>query len=76
MRDFIESTRMKVSQIPELKDRNLSVGFSDDSLSNIRAMTEFMEEERQKQDGLIAPSDKVRIYFTGRQSESQKLEKA
>ena len=75
MREFIKSTKAKVMDIPNLKDKSISLGFSDDSLSNIEAMITFLEDERTKRDWVITPNDKVKIYFTGKQSEAKKLEK-
>jgi hypothetical protein len=47
MAHFIEDTQTRI--IPMLKMGNipLSLGFSDDSLSNIIAMTEYFESKRK-----------------------------
>lgn len=55
-----------------LKDVPLSIGFSDDSLSNIEAMIGFFIEQRKL--GNLS-KDTIHIYFTGKQSEAKKLQK-
>jgi len=52
----------------------LAIGFSDDSVRNTLAMIEYYEWLRAKR--TISDNTTVHIYFTGKQSEVQKLEKA
>jgi len=71
MAHFIEDTQTRI--IPMLKMENipLSLGFSDDSLSNIIAMTEYFESKRKS---WYPKQNKIHVYFTWKK-ESFRLEK-
>lgn len=51
----------------------LAIGFSDDSVGNTRTMIEYFESTRSE--NKLSDDDTVHIYFTGKQSEVEKLEK-
>lgn len=68
MAHLITQTKKIIHSIESLKNKPLAIGFSDDSIGNIDAMTQFFLEERKAQN-LIKTEDKVRIYFTGNQDQ-------
>lgn len=68
MSHLISHTKKLIKKIDSLRDTPLAIGFSDDSIGNIDAMTQFFLEERKAQN-LIKTEDKVRIYFTGNQDQ-------
>ncbi len=65
---LIAQTKKIIHSIESLKNKPLAIGFSDDSIGNIDAMTQFFLEERKTQD-LIKTEDKIRIFFTGNQKQ-------
>ena len=77
MSHLIQYTRKVISKIPELQNKSLAIGFSDDSISNIESMTLYFMNERVKwisdqenwKEAMIWSSDKIRVYFTGNQDQ-------
>lgn len=68
MAHLITHTKKLISNIDSLRNKPLAIGFSDDSIGNIEAMTRFFVNER-KNNSLVSSDDKVRIYFTGNQDQ-------
>ena len=68
MAHLITHTKKLIGKIDSLKDKSLAIGFSDDSIGNIEAMTRFFVNERNN-NSLIKTEDKIRIYFTGNQNQ-------
>lgn len=66
---------MKTRILPKVNENDtpLAIGFSDDSIKNTLTMIEYFESARRED--RLAVDDTVHIYFTGKQSEAQKLEK-
>lgn len=65
MKHFIEVTRRKIHTIESISQKNISVGFSDDSVGNIDAMLQFfLQEKKESPKGVIHTGDKVRLYYT------------
>jgi len=62
MHHFVNSVRHSLSTyFGYKKDPALSIGFSDDSLHNIQAMTEYFQTHDTSN-----TNDKIRIYYTGK----------
>jgi hypothetical protein len=68
MTHLLSHTKKMINKIESLKMVSLAIGFSDDSIWNIEAMTRFFIQERNKK-SLITPDDKIRVYFTGNQDQ-------
>lgn len=68
MAHLISYTKKLISNIDSIKDKSLAIGFSDDSIGNIEAMTQFFKNERIN-NSLVSTEDKIRIYFTGNQDQ-------
>ena len=68
MAHLIAQTKKIIYSIESLKNTPLAIGFSDDSIGNIDAMTQYFLEERKTQN-LIKNEDKIRIFFTGNQEQ-------
>lgn len=68
MSHLILRTKKLINEIDSLKNKSLAIWFSDDSIANIEAMTQFFMNERIN-NSLITNEDKVRIYFTGNQDQ-------
>lgn len=66
MKQSIQHTRHMVSHVLWICHNAipLNIGFSDDSLHNIRAMKAFFEHHA-KHEKLISSKDKIRLYHTG-----------
>jgi hypothetical protein len=68
MAHFIAHTKKLISKIESLRDKSLTIGFSDDAIWNSEAMIRFFVNERGN-DSLIRSDDKLRVYFTGDQDQ-------
>ena len=68
MAHLIAHTKKRIKLIDSLRGIPLVIGFSDDSISNIEAMTQYFITERRN-NSLITTEDKIRIYFTGNQDQ-------
>ncbi len=68
MAHLIKHTKNIINWIESLKNKSFAIGFSDDSIENIEAMTQFFVNERTN-NSLVTTEDKIRIYFTGNQDQ-------
>lgn len=68
MTHLIALTKKRIDMIDSLRGTPLAIGFSDDSIGNIEAMTQYFISER-KNNSLITTEDKIRVYFTGNQDQ-------
>jgi hypothetical protein len=64
MAHFIGDTKRRIQDITELGNIPYSIGFSDDSASNIEQMIWYFSQERVSWE-LIKNEDKIRLYYTG-----------
>lgn len=64
MQHFISTTKRRIQDITELGNIPYSIGFSDDSTSNIDQMLWYFSNEMISWN-TIKTEDKVRIYYTG-----------
>ena len=64
MKHFISTTKRRIQNITELRNIHYSIGFSDDSITNIEQMLRYLTEETNSWE-IIKHEDKVRVYYTG-----------
>lgn len=74
MKHYIAEVTHRVLSKIWLNNYPIAIGFSDDSVKNILVMIEYFESIRRNNS--LRSNNTVHIYFTGKQSEIEKLKKA